>query len=132
GLVDEIGMNCIDVRLAKDVAETFHTGQSKSTFEDYVLELIMYSGWYLPKIRGHARPKDVAPRALFDELDLALLDLCRACRVLRRLGKNLVFARRGLLYVAAAELEGDDAVDVLVFGGSAARWDRIARDVCAP
>src|SRR6478672_12558854 len=73
----------------------------------------------------------MAPRALFDELDLALLDLCSAGCVLRRLGKGLVAARRGLRHFTAAELEGDNAIDVLIFGGSAARWDRVARDVCA-
>src|SRR6478672_3561231 len=73
----------------------------------------------------------MAPRALFDELDLALLDLCSAGCVLRRLGKGLVAARRGLRYCTAAELEGDNAIDVLVFGGSAARWDCVARDIRA-
>ncbi|MGC8141081.1 hypothetical protein ACP3W2_27000, partial [Salmonella enterica] len=73
----------------------------------------------------------MAPRALFDELDFALLDHCCACGVLRRLGKGLVAARRGLWHFAAAELKGDNAVDVLVFGGSTAEWDRVARDVRA-
>jgi len=46
----------------------------------------------------------MAPRALSDELDLALLDHLCACRVLWRLGKGLVAARRGLWNFAAAEL----------------------------
>ena len=61
GLVYEVGVNCIDVRLAKDVGETFHTGRCKSAFEDDVLELIMYYGRYLPKIRGDARSENMAP-----------------------------------------------------------------------
>ena len=45
--------------------------------------------------------------------------------------EGLVAARRGLWHFAAAELKGDNAVDVLVFGGSTAEWDRVARDVRA-
>ena len=40
-LVYDVRVNCIDVRLAKDVRETFHSGHCKSAFEDDVLELGM-------------------------------------------------------------------------------------------
>jgi hypothetical protein len=52
GLVDDVGVNCIDVGFAEDIVETFHAERGKGVFEYDIIELSICFGWYLPKIRG--------------------------------------------------------------------------------
>ena len=84
----------------------------------------MQTGIESAQIRCAARSQNVAARTLFDEFNLASLDLCFGRGLLGRLGKALFDARRRGGHAAAAEFEGDNAVGVLIFQGGAARWNR--------
>src|SRR6266446_10936699 len=131
-LVDQVRMDVLDVFLAQDVVETLHAGGREHPLQYDVLEGRMQAGVELAEVRRAARPQHMAARTLFDEFDLACVDRCLACGFDRGFRKGLFHARRRRRYRAAAQLEGNDAVGVLILESGAARRDGAHRNRGAP
>src|ERR1700676_968848 len=73
------------------------------------------------QVRGAARAQHMAARTFFDELEFAGIDLSLGGPLHGRLRKRLFHARRRHRYGTAAQLEGNDAVDILIFERGTAR-----------
>ena len=69
-------MNVVDVLLAQNVVEPLHACGREHSLQYDVLELRMQAGIEFAQVRRAARAEHMAARTLFDEFDLARVDLC--------------------------------------------------------
>ena len=59
-LVDQIGMDGIDIRLVQYVGEAFHAQRRERALQYDVAEGGVHFGWQFPEIWCHAWPQSVA------------------------------------------------------------------------
>src|SRR5580698_9543119 len=119
-LVDQVRMNIVDIVLAQDVIEALHARRREHSLQHDVLECRMQAVVEFAQVGRGAGSERVAARTFFDELDFAGIDLRFGGGCRRRFRKALLDARCRRRYGAAAQLEGDDAVGVLIFERRAA------------
>ena len=131
GLIDQIGMDGVDVGLSQEVRETFHATWRKDAAKYDFLEGIVKLRRQLAQIRRHAEPEHVAARALFIEPDLSERQLRRCATRLRGLRKRQINKGRRSRDVATVKPEGDDAVYVLVLRSGAAVRNGVSRNIRA-
>jgi len=54
GLIDQVSVNCINVRLAQDVRETFHSGWCERPAKNDFLENVVNLRWQFAQVWCHA------------------------------------------------------------------------------
>src|SRR5262245_4192630 len=92
-LVDEVSLDGFDIGFCEDVVEALHVERGEIALEHNVLELDMHLRQQLTQVGRDAWAEHVAAVTLLGELDLAVLDLRGARRVLRRFWEGFVGTR---------------------------------------
>src|SRR5580704_969710 len=103
-------MDVLGVLVAEQIIESLHAGRPQYAVQHDVLEHGVQLGAQATQVRGGARAQHVATRTLLDEFDFAGLDAGGAGGLSRRLRERSFIARRRRRYLAAAELEDDQAI----------------------
>ena len=123
-LVDEIGLDIIDVLFTQHIVEALHAGRRYQAAQHDVLERRLEPRVELAQVRRNAWAQHVAARTFLDKFHFTSPDTLLIRALLGRLRKGLIDTRWRRGHRATAELEGYDAVGVLVTMGGAAGRNR--------